>query len=96
MSEAGTDRSVRMVISGRVQGVGFRYFTRRAAQQLGLVGWVNNLPGGEVEVRVTGASATLEALRRRLRRGPRGSRVDALAESQLAAAEDWLDFQIAF
>ena len=96
MSEAGTDRAVRMVISGRVQGVGFRYFTRHAAERLALVGWVKNLPSGEVEVRVTGAPPTLDVFRQRLRQGPPGSRVDRLAESELAAAGDWTRFEITF
>ncbi len=96
MSETGTDRTVRMVISGRVQGVGFRYFTRRAARRLGLAGWVKNLPSGEVEVRVTGAAPILEEFRDRLRRGPAGSRVDGIAESPLAAPGDWRSFEITF
>jgi acylphosphatase len=84
-----------MVISGRVQGVGFRYFTRRAATRLGLIGWVKNLPGGDVEVRVTGAPPALEALRQQLRQGPAGSRVDEICESDLATA-DWTGFEIVF
>ena len=96
MTEAEEDRALRVVISGRVQGVGFRYFTRRAAQRLDLVGWVKNLPSGEVEVRVAGAPVTLEVFRQRLRQGPPGSRVDALSESALAVPRDWNDFQIAF
>ncbi len=96
MVGAEADQSLRIVISGRVQGVAFRYFTRGAARQLDLVGWVKNLPGGEVEVRVTGPPSTLESFRQRLRQGPPGSRVDSLSESELAAAEEWTDFQIAY
>lgn len=96
MSEPAEDEAVRMVISGRVQGVGFRYFTRRVARQLDLVGWVCNLPSGEVEVRVVGEGPTLEAFRQRLRQGPAGSRVDAVSYSELIAPEGWTDFQIVF
>lgn len=90
------ERTVRMVISGRVQGVSFRYFTRQIARRLGLVGWVKNLPSGQVEVRVRGAEPVLELFRRELRQGPPASRVDELSEAELAAPGDWRDFQITF
>ena len=97
MSAAADQRAVRMVISGRVQGVSFRYFTRQAARRLGLVGWVRNLPTGEVEVRARGAAPDLELLRGQLRQGPPGARVDDLSEEELAAAgDDWRDFQITY
>ena len=92
MSRAESIEAVRMVLGGRVQGVGFRYFTRREATRLGLVGWVKNLPSGEVEVQVAGPGPSLETLRRRLRQGPAGSRVDrrllrlGVEEGQLLAA----------
>jgi acylphosphatase len=94
MSDADSDRTVRMLISGRVQGVGFRYFTQRVAERLGLVGWVKNLPTGEVEVQVRGELSALEAFRQQLRQGPRSSRVDPLSESALTAAGDWSRFEI--
>jgi len=50
-------------ISGRVQGVGFRWFVREEARRLGLSGWVTNLPDGEVEVRAGGEGSSLERLR---------------------------------
>lgn len=96
MSESDGNETVRMVISGRVQGVGFRYFTRRAARQLGLVGWVRNLASGEVEARVSGEPSTLETFRQRLCQGPPGSRVDSVDESRLAVASDWSDFRIVY
>ncbi len=96
MSPAETSASIRLLISGRVQGVAFRYFTRGEARRLGLVGWVKNLPGGEVEVRVSGPAEAVEAFRQRLRKGPPGARVDAVSESELTAAEDWPDFRITY
>ena len=89
-------RAARMVISGRVQGVSFRYFTRREARRLGLVGWVRNLPTGEVEVRVAGAPAPLEEFRRCLRQGPPASRVDEVAETELPSGESWQEFEITY
>jgi acylphosphatase len=60
-------------VSGRVQGVGFREFTRRTAQRLGLGGWVRNLAGGEVEVVADGERQALEALVSAVSRGPSGA-----------------------
>ena len=85
-----------MIVSGRVQGVSFRYFTRQEARRLGLVGWVKNLPTGEVEVRVAGAPEALEAFRRRLRQGPPAGRVDDLVESELQAPGEWREFEITY
>lgn len=67
-----------VLISGRVQGVGFRWFVRAEAQDLGLAGWVRNLRDGRVEVFIEGREAALEALCAQLRRGPPGARVEAV------------------
>ncbi len=65
----------RYLIGGRVQGVGFRAFTERAASELGITGWARNLDDGRVEVHANGAPAHLEELEARLRQGPRWSEV---------------------
>ena len=96
MSGPATERNVRIVVSGRVQGVSFRYFTRRAAERLGLIGWVKNLPSGEVEVRVGGPESSLELFRGQLRQGPPASRVDDLAESELEVPVEGPGFRIVF
>ncbi len=57
-------------VHGRVQGVGFRYFVLRRAQELGLSGWVRNLRSGSVEVAAEGPRRDLEALLKALRSGP--------------------------
>ena len=62
--------SVRMVIAGRVQGVGFRHFIWHHAGALGLKGYVRNLPGGEVEVRAQGESSQIARLAALAREGP--------------------------
>lgn len=72
------DESRSFLISGRVQGVGFRWWTRREAQTLGIRGWVRNLPDGDVEVHAAGDAAGLEALEGRLRQGPGGAGVEAV------------------
>jgi acylphosphatase len=67
-------------ISGRVQGVGFRWFVREEARRLGLSGFVTNLPGGQVEVRAGGESSSLQRLRRALEVGPTGADVAEVAD----------------
>lgn len=70
-----TDR-IRLLLRGRVQGVGFRWFTLRQAEELGLVGWVANLPDGRVEVVAQGATDALRRLEDAVAEGPRLARVD--------------------
>ena len=62
-------------ITGRVQGVGFRWFVREEARRLGLSGWVTNLPSGDVEVAAGGESSSLARLRVALSVGPTGAQV---------------------
>jgi acylphosphatase len=66
----------RFLISGRVQGVGFRFFTEDAARREGLHGWVTNLPDGRVEIAVEGEAEALERFERHVRHGPPGARVE--------------------
>ncbi len=73
-------RACRLWVSGRVQGVGFRWFAREEARRLGLSGWVMNLPNGEVEVAAGGEASSLERLRRALEVGPTGANVSAVSD----------------
>jgi acylphosphatase len=66
----------RFLISGRVQGVGYRYFARDVAVREGVTGWVRNLPDGRVEARVEGEVEAVTRVERALRSGPGGARVD--------------------
>ena len=72
----------RWLIRGRVQGVGFRYFAQRAAEELGLAGYVRNLDDGRVEVYAIGPEDKLAAFAGRLRRGPRWADVRGVDEQQ--------------
>lgn len=65
----------RFVVSGRVQGVGFRYFTQDVALREGATGWVRNLPDGRVEAHVEGEVEAVTRVERALRSGPGGARV---------------------
>jgi len=66
----------RFLISGRVQGVGFRYFAQETAAREGISGWVKNLPDRCVEVIAEGEAEAVERLERALRHGPAGARVE--------------------
>ncbi|MGA2903206.1 MAG: acylphosphatase [Candidatus Korobacteraceae bacterium] len=77
----------RYVVSGRVQGVGFRWFVEREAAQLGVTGWVRNCANGDVEVMATGTGDQHNALRQKLQQGPRASRVDLVGESRAPLLE---------
>jgi acylphosphatase len=64
------------LISGRVQGVGFRWFAQTVAEREGVHGWVRNLPDGRVEAQAEGDAEAVERFERALRHGPRGARID--------------------
>ena len=75
------------LVKGRVQGVGFRWFVHREAAEIGLRGWVKNTESGHVEVVAAGDAAQIAELKAALRKGSRGSRVDAIEEHALVDAE---------
>jgi acylphosphatase len=73
----------RFLVRGRVQGVGYRYFTQRVAQRLGVNGFVRNLPNGDVEVHAEASGSTLNAFKQELERGPRISLVTEIVEDDV-------------
>jgi len=83
----------RWIVRGRVQGVGFRYFAQRAADELGLAGYTRNLADGSVEVYAVGPPGPLDRLAGLLYRGPRWADVRGV-EEQEAAVEVRNGFQI--
>ncbi len=64
------------MIAGRVQGVGFRYFTEAAAVREGILGWVRNTPDGRVEISAEGDAEAIERFERVLSHGPPHARVE--------------------
>jgi acylphosphatase len=87
-------RRLRAVVSGRVQGVGFRASAEHEARRLGLAGWVRNQHDGGVELEAEGSEAALERLLAFLRQGPRMARVDAVDVQWLPAAGLPQPFQV--
>lgn len=79
--------AVEIKITGRVQGVGFRYFTANVGLDLGLRGWVRNMPDGSVLCRAAGHKTAMDQFRQELRRGPAMGRTDKLEETPLTPEE---------
>lgn len=72
------DDTVSFIVTGRVQGVGFRWFVRVQALALGLRGWVRNREDGSVEALAVGRADQLDELEADLRRGPPAARVESV------------------
>jgi acylphosphatase len=68
--------SLHLIVTGRVQGVGFRWFVRETARRVGLAGWVYNRPDGAVELAAEGDDESVALLRKAVRSGPPGAWVD--------------------
>jgi acylphosphatase len=77
----------RFIVSGRVQGVGFRYFAQDAARRDGINGYVTNRDDGTVEAVAEGEAEAIERFERALRRGPSQSRVEQVSVDEIEPAQ---------
>ena len=77
-----------VIVRGRVQGVGFRYFVYRLAEKYGLTGWVRNCPDGSVDMEVQGSLSSVEAFFQTVEAGDRFIRVDSLEKTKLPCIEE--------
>ena len=84
----------RWIVSGRVQGVGFRHHVWTAARRLDVVGDVRNLPDGRVEIRAQGRATALDELLEAVRVGPRWGRVEAIEASDLDGDRAFDEFTV--
>jgi acylphosphatase len=82
----------RLLVSGRVQGVGFRWFVVEAASVEGITGWVRNVADGSVEVMAEGEAEAMERFERQVRRGPAHARVDDVATDVLVPSGRFATF----
>ena len=90
-------KRVRFLISGRVQGVYFRAYTRDEARSLGLQGWVRNLPDGRVEVLAQGDPGKLKAFESWCRKGPPHARVqDVMVVEEETESTEPFPFEICY
>ncbi len=87
-------KRISAIVSGRVQGVGFRYFVFRIAVKLKLAGWVRNRGSGDVEVVAQGQPAVLEEMLRQLRTGPPGAYVQNVAVEWGEAGAELAGFEV--
>lgn len=83
-----------VLVDGRVQGVGFRYFVEETALALGLSGWVRNCWNGAVEVLAEGERPALEKLLSALQRGPRAAFVTDVSPQWLPATGEYSSFRV--
>ena len=81
-------------VSGRVQGVGYRFFTQNAARKFGVVGWVKNLSDGRVEAEIQADPQILEVMLKELNRGPSFGKVTDLLKHEIPVEVAEKDFQI--
>jgi acylphosphatase len=84
----------RYIISGRVQGVGFRYFTEDVAMRENVSGYVRNLPDGRVEALIEGEAEAVGRVEVALWRGPRGSRVEDIQIEETAPSGHHTGFRV--
>jgi len=87
---------LRMTVTGTVQGVGFRFFTVRAARRLGVTGWVANRPDGSVEVVAEGEAGMLAEFVSEVRHGPAAADVIGVRTQPEAYAAEFNDFNVKF
>jgi len=78
----GSVKTLRLVITGRVQGVSFRYWTQDVAMGLGLCGWVRNCSDGSVEALISGPPPLVNAMLSRFWEGPRAARVEGVSAEE--------------
>ena len=69
-------KRLHFVVTGRVQGVGFRYYCQEQAEKLGLTGYARNMTDGSVEIEVEGESGRIEEFANAIARGPRAAKVE--------------------
>ena len=86
-------RRIHLLITGTVQGVGFREFTQRSARQLGIKGWARNLPTGEVELEAEGPEDAVKQFEGKVNSGPRGAKVTKVQPVK-ASTEPLEEFEI--
>ena len=87
-------KRLRLIVSGRVQGVGFRWAAQNIARQLGVHGYVRNLPNGDVEIVVEGDDSAVDNMITWARKGPAWSRVAHLQLHDLPGPAEHDEFEV--
>lgn len=87
-------KAIAATVTGRVQGVGYRYSVLGIARRLGLTGWVRNAPDGSVETWAQGRGPVLDEFVAFLNEGPRSARVDGVGVRSVALEESLPTFTV--
>ena len=90
------NRRVRIVVHGRVQGVGFRAYTQATAAGMGLTGYVRNRDDGTVEIEVEGPESQIDRLVTWCRTGPTMARVDMVEAEDSKPTGEWQEFSVRY
>jgi acylphosphatase len=86
---------ISLEVRGRVQGVGFRWFAKERADELGITGWVRNQPDGTVSIEAQGPSPVIAQFTEEIRQGPRTGNVGSLTSKNIVLRND-TEFSIKF
>lgn len=87
---------VHVIFHGKVQGVGFRKFVKSKADQIGVTGYVKNLPDGTVEVVATGDKDTIERFIEEIKDGPERAVVESFDKKEIIIEVSWDEFEIRY
>jgi len=87
-------KSVYLVISGLVQGVGFRYFAEHKAAEFNISGWVKNTPDGKVEIKATGEPENLDVFIDYMKTGPTRAIIKLFSVSEITPLRTFTNFTI--
>ncbi len=87
-------QAVKIIVKGRVQGVGYRWYTREKARELGVNGYVRNLPNGDVEVWAEGEQQVVNELIYSLRQGPSWSQVTDVKIDEMTPQGNFNNFNV--
>jgi acylphosphatase len=90
------NKRISALVQGRVQGVGFRYFTRDRARVYGITGWVRNRQDGAVEFEAQGGSRDIDAFVAEIRKGPGLSHIEDMTINELPVEKSGEGFEIRF
>ena len=85
---------IQLIITGKVQGVGYRFSAKQQAEQLGITGWVKNRPNGHVEIMAEGYQQQLNQLLTWAQNGPQFANVDDIVINNLTAHNEFDQFTI--
>ena len=94
--DEGAWRAIEAVVSGRVQGVGYRYTTQQVGRRLGLAGWVRNDIGGSVTVRAQGRDEVVSRFVDFLREGPPAARVSTVDVNEASVDQTLTNFTVRY